>query len=328
MLASVLNEIDRRRRFLVTAHARPDGDAIGSTLACGAILRQLGKQADLILADRIPLIYETLPGARSVRCAQAIDGEYDAVIILECDGIPRTRLQGLDGRFLINIDHHESGRAFANVNWIDPAACAVGEMIYDLAKASGIQITPEIATCLYTAVVTDTGLFAYEGTDAHTFRLAAALVELGAQPARIAQDVYFTNPTSKMRLLGAALTNLRREGRISWMWVTQDDLSAAGAAEEDCEGLVNYAVGIAGVDVSVFLRELPDHRMRLSLRSKGGTLNVATIAQNFGGGGHENAAGCTLDGPLNASLDLILTTLRNHLAHATKSGSRSQSVTI
>lgn len=328
MLSEVLNEIDRRRRFLVTAHARPDGDAIGSLLACGAILRQLGKQVDLILADRIPLIYETLPGARNVRCAQTIDGEYDAVIVLECDGIPRTRLQGLDGRFLINIDHHESGRTFANVNWIDPAACAVGEMIYDLAKASGIQITADIATCLYTAVVTDTGLFAYEGTDAHTFRLAAALVELGAHPARIAQDVYFTNPTSKMRLLGAALTNLRREGRISWMWVTQDDLSAAGAAEEDCEGLVNYAVGIAGVDVSVFLRELPDHRMRLSLRSKGGTLNVATIAQNFGGGGHENAAGCTLDGPLNASLDLILATLRNHLAHATKSGSRSQSVTM
>ncbi len=328
MLSHVLHEIDRRRRFLVTAHARPDGDAIGSLLACGALLRQLGKHVDLILADRIPLIYETLPGARTVRCAASVDGEYDAVILLECDGIPRTRLHGLDGRFLINIDHHESGRNFANINWIDPHACAVGEMIYDLAQATGVPITPEIATCLYTAVVTDTGLFAYEGTDAHTFRLAAALVELGAHPARIAQDVYFTNPTSKMLLLGAALSNLHREGRLSWMWITQDDLAAAGAAEEDCEGLVNYAVGIAGVDVSVFLRELPDHRMRLSLRSKGGTINVASIAETFGGGGHENAAGCTLDGPLNDSLDLILATLRQHLAQSQKSSSRSRSLTL
>ena len=113
-----------------------------------------------------------------------------------------------------------------------------------------------------------------------------------------------------MRLLGAALSTLQREGRMSWMWITQDDLQRTGAAEEDCEGLVNYAVGISGVELAVFLRELPDHRIRLSLRSKNRAVNVATIAENFGGGGHESASGCTLDGPLPAATDTILAAFR------------------
>ena len=311
-IQAVLHAIKRGQRFMVSAHARPDGDAVGSVLACGMILDQLGKQVDLVSADPVPLIYQGLPCARSIRHVPHVEGSYDAVILLECDGIERSRLGGLEDRFLINIDHHVSGRAFGNLNWIDTDSCAVAEMIYDLARLTGVQITPDMATCLYTAVLTDTGSFCYAGTDAHTFELAADLVRHGADPTIIAQHTYFSNPTSKMLLLGAALSNLKRDGRLAWMWVTHEDMLRTHAAEEDCEGLVNYAIAIAGVDVAVFLRELPSRRVRLSLRSKG-ELNVARVAERLGGGGHAHASGCTIDGPLSKAADYILVQLRECL---------------
>jgi phosphoesterase RecJ-like protein len=312
---AVLNAIERGQRFLVTAHARPDGDAVGSMLGCAMILEQLGKQVEMVSCDRVPLIYRSLPCSSVIRQVGRVEGQYDAVILLECDEIERSRLRGLEGRFLINIDHHVSGRTFADINWIDTEACAVAEMVYELAMLAGVRITPEMATCLYTAVLTDTGSFCYDGTDAHTFELAAELVRHGAKSAAIARDVYFSHPTSKMLLLGAALSNLRREGRIAWMWVTHEDMLRTNAAEEDCEGIVNYAIAIAGVDVAIFLRELSNHRVRLSLRSKG-EVNVARIAENFGGGGHQHASGCTVDGPLSEASDMILAVARRTLKAA------------
>ena len=309
-IRAVLDAIERGRRFLVAAHARPDGDAVGSILACGIMLQHLGKHADMVSRDPVPLIYRSLPGVEAIRQTDHVDGHYDTVILLECDGVERTGLAGLDGRFTINIDHHFSGKTFANVNWIENDACAVAAMVYELALLAGVPITPAMATCLYTAVLTDTGSFCYAGTDDRTFEVAADLVRCGADPACIAQHTYFSNPTSKMRLLGAALSNLRRKGRIAWMWITYEDILLASAAEEDCEGLVNYAIGIAGVDVAVFMRELRDHRVRLSMRSKG-AINVATIAESFGGGGHSHASGCTLDGPLHVASDCILRALRD-----------------
>jgi phosphoesterase RecJ-like protein len=312
---AVLSSIARAERLLVTAHARPDGDAVGSLIACWMMLQRMGKVADMALSDRVPCIYRSLPCASLVQHWNRVEGEYDTVILLECDGIPRTRLDGLENRFLINIDHHTSGRAFANVNWIDSNACAVAELVYQLAFAAGIEITPEMATCLYTAMLSDTGSFCYEGTDAHTFELARNLVRYGADPVRIAREVYFSNPPSKMLLLGAALANLHHDGNLAWLWVSEDDMDRTHAEEEDCEGIVNYAIAISGIEVAVFLRELRDHQVRLSLRSKG-RVNVATIAEQFGGGGHESASGCTLDGPLPAATERILKYLRNEMAIA------------
>lgn len=314
-LLSVLNLLRDRDRFLVTAHARPDGDAIGSVLALAMLLRQLGKQVDAVLADPVPVIYRTLPCVEIVRQADAVAGEHDAVLLLECDSIARSGLRNLEGRFLANIDHHASGRPFADVNWIDTRACAVGAMVFRLAKAAGASITPEMATCLYTAVLTDTGSFSYTGTDAQTFALAQELVEHGANASRIARDIYFSNPASKMRLLAAALSNLRTEGSLAWAWVTQQDMRRAGAAEEDCEGAVNYLIGIAGIEAAVFLRELPCGSFRLSLRSKG-HVNVARVAEGFAGGGHVNASGCTLSGPLSGATDQVLAALRLELARS------------
>jgi phosphoesterase RecJ-like protein len=309
MLKEVLRHIEERQRFLLTSHARPDGDAVGSALACCQILRAMGKDAEVVLHDGVPRIYQPLPFADRVVQTDRVNGDYQAAIILECDSIQRTRLEGLEQQFLISIDHHLSGRPFAHVNWIDPKAVATAELVYRLAREVGVRISPEIATCLYTAVLTDTGAFMFEGTNEHTFALARELVLAGADPARCARSVYFGHSTAKLRLLGAALSNLHREGPLAWIWVTQEQMERCQAKEEDCEGLVNYALSIQDVHVAVFFRELPDRRYRVSLRSKG-ELNVAGVAEKFGGGGHHCASGCSLDGPLSVAVARILAELQ------------------
>ncbi len=309
MVREVLKQIERRERFVLTSHARPDGDAVGSALACCQILRAMGKQAEVVLRDGVPRIYRPLPYANRVVQAERINGSYEAAIILECDSVQRTRLEGLEDRFLISIDHHCSGRPFAHVNWIDPQAVATAEMVYRLAREAGVKISPEIATCLYTAVVADTGSFMFAGTNEHTFSLARELVLAGADPVRCARSIYFANSTAKMRLLGAALSNLHREGAIAWIWVTQEQMQNSHAREEDCEGLVNYVLSIQEVEVAAFFRELPDGRYRVSLRSKG-RLNVAEVAEQFGGGGHQCASGCAVEGPLPVATAQVLAQLK------------------
>lgn len=311
-LARVLQEIEQRRHFLVTSHARPDGDAIGSTLALAQVLRKMNKSAEVVLSDNLPVIYKPLPFSETIVHTSEVNGHYDAAIILECDSVQRTRVHGLEKHFLINIDHHASSKPFAHVNWIDPTAVATAELIFRLAQAAQVKLTPEIATCLYTALLTDTGSFCYGGTNACTFELAKYLVEHGADPGKIAQSVYFSSPTSKMLLLGAALSGLQRHGAITWMSVTRHDMERCGALDEDCEGLVNYALGIAGVEVAVFFRELANERIRVSIRSKG-AVNVAEIAEKFGGGGHECAGGFSLEGPVQAAAERILAELRGKL---------------
>jgi phosphoesterase RecJ-like protein len=173
-----------------------------------------------------------------------------------------------------------------------------------------VKISPEVATCLYTAVLTDTGSFMFEGTNERTFALARELVLAGADPAHCARSVYFGHSTAKMRLLGAALSNLHREGPLAWIWVTSEQMERLGAKEEDCEGLVNYALSIQDVEVAVFFREA-EGRFRVSLRSKG-QLNVAAVAEVFGGGGHACASGCSLDGPLSIAVARIMAQLRTN----------------
>jgi phosphoesterase RecJ-like protein len=326
-MVAILATLQTGERFLVCSHSRPDGDAIGSMLATGMLLKQMGKRVDLVAADRIPAVYRSLPGAEEIRHAMRVneiyDGPYDAVILLECDGLERTRLRGLERMRHINIDHHASGTRFGEWNWIDRHACSVGELVHRMVKAAGATVTAEMATCLYVTLLTDTGGFCYGGIQANTFRLAGELVESGADPVAIARDVYFANPFAKLQILGKALSNLRRtgvvagqnddpEGAIAWLWITNEDMVSVHASEEDCEGVVNYALSAAGVEAAVFLRELPEGRVRLSLRSKG-RVNVAAIAARLGGGGHENASGCTLDGPLERAAEEILAALRREM---------------
>ncbi len=229
-------------RWVVTSHARPDGDAVGSVLGCVQILRAMGKQADGYLGDGVPFIYRCLPGAADLRTGPVDAACYDGVVVLECDTLQRTSLEGLDGLFSVNIDHHETFTEYADVNYVVPSAAAAAELVYHLAQIAGVPITPDIATCLYTALLTDTGSFCYSCTTAQTFAFAREMVLAGADPAAIAQQVYFSNPASKMHLLGRALSNLHCQGAISWMHVSEADMLASGATEQDCEGLVNWAL--------------------------------------------------------------------------------------
>ncbi len=308
MLDKVLQAIRARQRFVVTSHARPDGDGIGSALACGQILRVMGKDAEVVMYDGVPRIYQNLPFADRAIQAERVPPN-DAVVMLECDSTRRALLEGLDECFLINIDHHVSGREFGSINWIDSTVMATAELVYRLARLACVPVDRDIATCLYTALMTDTGSFMFEGTNEHTFTVARELVLAGADPAQCARHIYFGHSTAKMRLLGAALSHLHREGPLAWIWVTQEQMQRFGAREEDCEGIVNYALSIAEVQVAIFFRELPDHRYRVSLRSKG-DVNVSTVAEYFGGGGHKCASGCSLEGPLSVAVSKVVDRLR------------------
>jgi phosphoesterase RecJ-like protein len=315
-IEALLEAFRAHPRFILTSHARPDGDALGSVLALAEILDQLGRQTDVVFADPIPLIYRTLPNVERIHhkpsAADIADHSIPA-ILLECDGIARTGLLGLEDRLLINIDHHASGRNFASINWIDELACAVGAMVYRIALAAKVEITPSMATCLYTSILSDTGAFTYSCTSADTFAVVHNLALQGASPSQIARDIYFSNPASKIRLLGAALSNLRCDGKVAWAWVTSEDMERTGADAEDCEGVVNYLISIAGIESAVFLRELPDvNEFRLSIRSKG-KIDVARVAESFGGGGHRSASGCTVGGPLDVATTRILAQLRDGL---------------
>jgi bifunctional oligoribonuclease and PAP phosphatase NrnA len=314
-IAAILELLRQGERFLVCSHTRPDGDAVGSMLAMGMLLEQMGKHVDLVAADRVPPLYRTLPGAERIRSVLRVRGLYDAAILLECDSLDRARVRGLEPYFHINIDHHATGRNFGNLNWIDHEATSAGEMVHRLIQASGATLTPEMARCLYVTILTDTGGFCYGGVRERTFTLAAELTRAGADPIGVARDIYFAVPESKLHLLGAALSNLHREGPLAWLWVTHADMLRSGASEEDCEGVVNYAITIAGVESAAFLRELPEGRIRLSLRSKT-KIDVAAIAASLGGGGHENAAGVTLDGPMEQATERILGVLRAALREA------------
>jgi phosphoesterase RecJ-like protein len=320
MLDRVLQEIRARHRFVVTSHARPDGDGIGSALACGQILRLMGKDAEVVMHDGVPRIYQNLPFADRVIQANAVPPN-DAVILLECDSTQRALLEGLDRCFLINIDHHVSARHFANINWIDSTVMATAELVYSLARRTCVPVDVNIATCLYTALMTDTGSFMFEGTNEHTFTVARELVLAGAHPARCARHIYFGHSTAKIRLLGAALSNLHRDGPLAWIWVTQEQMQRFGAREEDCEGIVNYALSIGDVQVAIFFRELPDQRYRVSLRSKG-EINVSAVAEYFGGGGHKCASGCSLDGPLAIAVSRVVDRLRSEAANSTNAFNR------
>ncbi|MGI4758155.1 MAG: DHH family phosphoesterase [Janthinobacterium lividum] len=311
----ILQTLAAHSRFLVVSHARPDGDAVGSVLAMGAMLQQMGKTVDLVLADPVPSVYRTLPEVDRIRVARVVDSQlYDAAVILECDGTERTGISGLDGMLVINIDHHRTGCNYGSLNWIDPDADAVAAMVYDLACAAGVEVTAAMATCLYTALMTDTGSFTYPGTSAETFTLAHALIDLGAKADTVARDVLYSVPAARIHLLGLALSRVRIVGPIAWTYITQADLEQLSATDEDSEGTVNYLISIAGVEAAAFLRELAGEpqQFRTSLRSKS-RVDVSRVASGCGGGGHSNAAGCNLAGPFESAVQHILAELGKEL---------------
>ena len=282
---------------MITSHIRPDGDGLGSGLALYWMLRSLGKEAEVVLHDRVPPAYHILPGSESVYVQEDLTQDYDAAFIIECSDVDRPGLPGLHQQFVVNIDHHSTTLPFGDINWIDPTAAAVGEMIYNLCKALGVEVTKEIADCVYTALLTDTGSFHFSNTTERTLKIASELVRRGVEPAKISQALFYSYPFSKVKLLGLVLAEIERDesGRIAWVSVDRETMLEAGACEEDADGIVNHALSVGQVEAVAFFKELGPGVYRISLRSKGRT-NVAKVAETFGGGGHRNAAGCRIEG--------------------------------
>jgi phosphoesterase RecJ-like protein len=297
MLSQVVELIESKRRFAITSHIRPDGDSLGSSLGLYWLLRALDKDVEVIMRDPVPHAYRKLPGSCDVRVTPSVDRPYDAVFVIECSDITRPGLIDLEKQFVVNIDHHSTTALFGTINWIDSTASAVGEMIYNLCKATGVRVTREIAECVYTALITDTGSFHYSNTTERTFKVASELVRAGVKPAKISEAVFSSYQWSKIELLSAVLSTVRRDcsGRIAWMRQTIEMQERTRASEEDGDGFVNYPLTVGEVEAVALLKECAPGIYRTSLRSKG-DINVARIAEKFGGGGHRNAAGCTLTG--------------------------------
>ena len=312
MIQAVVETIRSHTDFLVVSHVRPDGDSLGSQFALTLILQALGKNVEMLSRDPVPARYVYLPGAEQVRVASRRGESHEVTFVLECGNIDRPGIEGLNQGIIVNIDHHHSTKPFGNVSWIDPSACAVGQMIYRLMKALGLKMTPQIATNIYVAVLTDTGSFQFSSTTGDTFRLAAELADNGADVSGIALQVFHTNPIQKVRAMGKILNAMEFDAsrRVVSTVLLQDDLGIADG--DDIEGLVNYPLTIAGIEVAVLLRELEDGSFRVSMRSKN-EVDVSTVAERFGGGGHRKAAGCQMVGSLRTVQRHIVSSIQNEM---------------
>ena len=297
MLSQVVELIEKKDRFAITSHIRPDGDGLGSSLGLFWLLKSLNKEADVVMRDPAPHAYQQLPGAGAIRVAPQVGDHFDAVFVIECSDIDRPGLSDLKDQLVVNIDHHSTTELFGTVNWIDSTAAAVGEMIYNLCKATGGRVTKEIAECVYTALLTDTGSFHYSNTTERTFKIASELVRIGVKPAKTAEAIFGSYEWPKIELLSHVLSTAKRDatGHVAWMWQTLAMQEQTHAAEEDADGFVNYPLAVGEVEATALFKETAPGIYRTSLRSKG-DVNVARIAEQFGGGGHRNAAGCTLRG--------------------------------
>lgn len=301
MLSQVVELIENKNVFGITTHVRPDGDGIGSSLGLCWLLKSLGKSAEVIVRDTIPVSYQQLPGADEIRKVSEIDKEYDAVFVIECSDVSRPGIKNLEKVFTVNIDHHTTSEHFGAINWIDATASAVGEMIYNLCKAIGGRITKEIAECIYLALVTDTGSFHFPNTTERTLKVASELVKVGVKPAQISEAVYNSYPWSRVELMSRVLATVKRDetGRVAWMRQTLDMAESTDSVEGDNSGFVNIPLTAKEIEAVVYMRETKPNAYRVSLRSKG-DINVARIAERFGGGGHKNAAGCRVEGDWDA----------------------------
>lgn len=324
MLSQVVELIENKTFFGITTHRRPDGDGIGSSLALWWLLKSLGKQAEVIVRDPVPSSCIRLPGADKVRRVETVDRDYDAVFVIECSDVERPGINELDKQFVVNIDHHSTSELFGDINWIDSTASAVGEMIYNLCKAIGGRITRDIAECVYTALLTDTGSFHYSNTTERTFKVASELIRAGVKPAKLAESVFSSYPWSRIELLAKVMSSVKRHdsGTVASLRQSQEMLELASATEEDAEGFVNIPLSAEDVEAVVMLKESEPGIFRASLRSKG-DVNVVKIAEKFGGGGHKNAAGCTLTGDWNS----VESTLVEMLVEAVKTANGKIEIT-
>lgn len=309
--------LEKNNSFLITSHKNIDGDAIGSELALYFILKKLNKKPIILNQDRLPKIYNFLPDSDKVHC---LEDNYinikniDVGIIVDCSNFERieeTYKIFKNIKNIINIDHHNSNKKFGKLNYIDSSASSVGEIIYDLIKFINLDLLDEkISTCLYTAIITDTGSFRYSNVSSKTFSVVSDLASQGIKPNLIADNIYNRNTYSGLKLLGKALLTLEMDesNYVSWLTITRDMLNNTEANDEEVEGIIDMARTLENTEVSVLFRETKDNKIKVSFRSKG-DFNVNKFAGKFNGGGHPNSSGCVCSGKIAEVKEKILSEL-------------------
>jgi len=320
-LPKAADAIRRARHIVLACHVSPDGDALGSMLGLALALAPLGKDLTLLSQDGVPAIYQFLPQVHLVQSSTEC-ARFDLALVLDCGDFARVgdRVKGLIARAetMVDIDHHAVAGAFGDIQVLDTQSASTAEIVYALLQSMELPLTPQIATCLFTGVTTDTGSFRYQNVSPQTLRIAAHLVEAGARPALISEHVFENKTFAATRLLGHALSSLSAADnrRIVWAHITAQDFLALQATDEDTEGIVGPVRGVRGADVGILFREMPTSdgkpSIRISLRSRPG-IDVALIAQQFGGGGHALAAGCTVALPLAEAERVVVDAVRQVL---------------
>lgn len=311
----IIQVIRRHKRFLVSSHINPEGDSLGSALALRGLLLQLGKQVEVVWDGPVPELYRFLPGSSAIKSRPT--RSYEAAFLVDCpvlSRIGRTQRFLSKDKLLCVIDHHISNERFGTVNWVDPNAAAVGEMIYTLFKAFRVKIGKAEAINLYVSLVTDTGSFRYSNTTARVHTLASELIRRGIKPAAIASFLYESHSYPSRRLLALALETLQvdRGGELAWLTVTQKMLRSSRCSSEETEGIVDFARSLKRVRAAVFFREEKNRTIKVSFRSKG-NFDVNRIARRFGGGGHRAASGCLVRGSLREVEGKVLSAVRKAL---------------
>jgi phosphoesterase RecJ-like protein len=308
-------EIRRASKILLACHVRPDADALGSLLGLMLGLEALGKEVHAVSQDGVPPVYRFLPHWERVRATA--EGRWDLGIGLDADG--SDRLGSAEAAILaqpvvIDLDHHSGPDQYGQVRVVDPTAAATGELVYHLLAELGVAVTEEIAVCLLAAILTDTGSFRYGNVTSETFQIASALAAAGAHPAPIFDAIYGSRSFVGARLLGRLLDGIERspDGRVVWAALSQQDFRELQATPDDAEGFVDQIRMVSGSDAALFFREEPDGEVRVSLRSRG-AVNVARVAEEFGGGGHAPAAGCSLLLPLPEAVRRVVEAVTRHL---------------
>jgi phosphoesterase RecJ-like protein len=312
----IVNEIAAAGSVLLTAHESPDGDAVGSALAMACVLKRLGKDVTIYFCDPLPELYAFLPLADEAVTAIP-PRHFDLCIVLDVGefrraGAELVNFKGI-GKY-INIDHHLECDRFGHVNLIDPAACATGALVHRIIKSGGYGIDYETALCIYTAVITDTGSFRYSNANPEAFTIAAEMVAHGVKTWTVAEKLYESQPQKRLELLALALATLSvlPGGEIASISVTLDMYERTGTTAELTDGFVNYPRSIRGVEVALFFREVNPGLVKVGFRSKG-KVDVSALAAVFGGGGHHNAAGCTITGSLDEVREMVFTRLAGEL---------------
>ncbi|MDO3376681.1 DHH family phosphoesterase [Geoalkalibacter halelectricus] len=300
-IRAILERIESARRILVASHSSPDGDAIASTLALANALREMGREVVAFNADPVPQTLQFLPGAASLVHDLRDVAPFDLGFLLDAGELRRAEapLKELCAT-LINIDHHPYSEPFGEINYVDEKASATGALIYRVLKEGGHPISPDVALCVYTAILSDTGSFRYSNADSEAFRIAADMVEQGGiNPWDVAGGLYESQDEKRLRLLALALATLQVSacGKFASLTLTDEMMRRTGASHEHTDGFVNYPRSIRGVEVAILFRQIGPDAYKVGFRSKG-RVDVGALARQLGGGGHHNAAGAEVQGAL------------------------------